>query len=95
MNTNGLETDRAAKPRVSCCHITQASGEKAVWTLSQGCLPGWVRTGPRGLGHLEDQEQYVRGENTREPPRCVCPHWGGDPDSAGGRPGRRGAEDAG
>lgn len=76
MSTNGLETERAARPRVSAPGLLphHPGGEKeADWTRSQSCLPGWVQTGPRGLGHLEDQEQYVRGKNTREPPRCVCP----------------------
>lgn len=94
MNTNGLETERAARPRVSCCHITQVSGEKAAdWTLSQGCLPGWVRTGPRGLGHLEDQEQNVGKTRVNRPAVSVLAGGGEeDPDPAGGsaRPARGG-----
>lgn len=91
MNTNGLETERAARPRVSCCHITQVSGEKAAdWTLSQGCLPGWVRTGPRGLGHLEDQEQNVGKTRVNRPTVSVLA--GGEPGPCGGsaRPARGG-----
>lgn len=90
MSTNGL----VLAPGLLLPH--QPGREKeADWTRSQGSLPGWVRTGPRGLGHLEDWEQYMRGENTGEPPRCVCPRWGADPDPVGGRPGRRGAKEAG
>lgn len=79
MSTNGL----VLAPGLLLSH--QPGREKeAAWTRSQGSLPGWVRTGPRGLGHLEDREQYMRGENTREPPHRVCPRWGADPDPVGG-----------